>query len=94
MRNLLFVILVILTAGCNQRPEYDTIIRNGLLYDGLGGEPYKADIGIIADTIAFIGDLSGKKGTKDIDVNGKAVAPGFINMLSWATESLIEDGSS
>jgi N-acyl-D-amino-acid deacylase len=94
MRNLLFVILVILTAGCNQRPEYDTIIRNGLLYDGLGGEPYKADIGIIADTIAFIGELSGKKGTKEIDVNGKAVAPGFINMLSWATETLLEDGRS
>lgn len=58
MRNLLLGVLVILAAGCTHEPAYDTIIRNGLVYDGLGGEPFKADIGILADTIAFIGDRS------------------------------------
>ncbi|MEO6317089.1 MAG: D-aminoacylase [Chitinophagaceae bacterium] len=80
--------------GCKSTPPYDTIIRNGLLYDGNGGAPYKADIGINADTIAFIGDLAGAHAKKETDAKGMAVAPGFINMLSWATESLIEDGRS
>ena len=70
------------------------IIRNGMIYDGNGGEPYKSDIGIKNDTIAFIGDLSKAAGVNEIDAKGNAVAPGFINMLSWATESLIEDGRS
>jgi len=83
-----------LFAACKQQPTYDTIIRNGLIYDGNGGEPYKADIGINADTIAFIGDLQQAHAKKETDVKGKAVAPGFINMLSWANESLIEDGRS
>lgn len=81
-------------AGCRATAKYDTIIRNGLIYDGNGGEPYGGDIGIIDDTIAFIGDLSGAKGNSEVDAGGKAVAPGFINMLSWATESLIIDGNS
>jgi N-acyl-D-amino-acid deacylase len=81
-------------ASCTARESYDTIIRNGLVYDGLGGEPLKADIGIRGDSIAFIGDLSGAKATHMVDVQGMAVAPGFINMLSWATETLIEDGRS
>jgi N-acyl-D-aspartate/D-glutamate deacylase len=74
--------------------DYDKIIRNGMIYDGNGGKPYKADIGIKADTIAFIGDLSGISARESIDANGMAVAPGFINMLSWSNESLIEDGKS
>jgi N-acyl-D-amino-acid deacylase len=65
-----------------------------MVYDGLGGEPVKADIGIRGDSIAFIGDLSGAKATNTVDAQGMAVAPGFINMLSWATETLIEDGRS
>src|SRR6186997_322149 len=81
--------------GCNsEKQEYDTIIRNGMIYDGNGGEPYKADIGIKNDTIALIGDLSKATAKNEIDAKGNAVAPGFINMLSWATESLIEDGRS
>ena len=74
--------------------DYDKIIRNGMIYDGNGGEPYKADIGIKADTIAFIGDLSGVSAKESIDAKGMAVAPGFINMLSWSNESLIQDGRS
>ena len=80
--------------SCSQKQEYDTIIRNGMIYNGNGGEPFKGDIGINNDTIAFIGDLSKANTKNEVDAKGNAVAPGFINMLSWATESLIEDGRS
>lgn len=80
--------------ACNQKGDYDIIIRNGMLYDGNGGIPFKADIGINADTIAFIGNLSALIGTNETDANGMAVSPGFINMLSWANESLLKDGRS
>lgn len=91
----LIVVLTALLFACDQtEKEYDTIIRNGAIYDGNGGAPYKGDIGIKNDTIAFIGDLSNSSGKKEIDAKGNAVAPGFINMLSWATETLIEDGRS
>ena len=86
---------IILFSSCqSSNGNYDKIIRNGMIYDGNGGEPYKADIGIKADTIAFIGDLSKESAPEIIDAKGMAVAPGFINMLSWATESLIQDGRS
>lgn len=85
---------LIFISSCKTGIEYDTIIRNGMIYDGNGGEAYKADIGIINDTIAFIGDLSKSSGKNEIDAKGNAVAPGFINMLSWASETLIQDGRS
>lgn len=96
MRLYSSVILIIsfFVVSCSGGADYDIIIRNGLIYDGSGNKPYKADLAIQADTIAFIGDLSSAKGTTEIDANGKAVAAGFINMLSWAGESLIEDGRS
>ena len=84
----------ILLFSCNNKEEYDTIIRNGMIYDGNGGNPFKADIGINADTIRTIGNLSASVGKNEIDASGLAVAPGFINMLSWANETLIEDGRS
>jgi N-acyl-D-amino-acid deacylase len=94
-RLLTFAFLLTILISCkNGKQEYDTIIRNGMIYDGNGGEPYKGDIGIIADTIAFIGDLSKVSAKNEVDAKGNAVAPGFINMLSWATETLIEDGRS
>jgi N-acyl-D-amino-acid deacylase len=72
---------------------YDLLIRNGLVYDGTGSEPFEADIAIRGDRIAAIGP--GLEGAGQvIDAAGLAVSPGFINMLSWATESLIEDGHS
>jgi N-acyl-D-amino-acid deacylase len=74
--------------------KYDIIIRNGSIYDGNGNKPYKGDIAINADTIAFIGDLSEAHSRQVIDAKGMVVAPGFINMLSWANESLIQDGRS
>ena len=92
---LLLITSITLFISCDsKKQEYDTIIRNGMIYDGNGGDPYKADIGIKNDTIAFIGDLSKAAGVNEIDAKGNAVAPGFINMLSWATESLIQDGRS
>ena len=79
--------------SCN-RDKYDIIIKGGTVYNGSGNAPVKTDIGINADTISFIGDLSNADGKKIIDAEELAVSPGFINMLSWATESLILDGNS
>ena len=94
MKKIVSGIFILFLFSCQQKKEYDTIIRNGMIYDGNGGEPYKGDIGIKNDTIAFIGDLSKASAANEVDVKGNAVAPGFINMLSWATESLIQDGHS
>ena len=74
--------------------RYDTILRGGTVFDGLGGAPIEGDVGIAAGRIAAIGNLAGARAALEIDARGQAVAPGFINMLSWATESLIEDGRS
>jgi N-acyl-D-amino-acid deacylase len=74
--------------------SYDVVIRGGATYDGSGGAPSVTDIGVIGDSIAFVGDLSRARGKIDVDARGMAVSPGFINMLSWATESLIHDGRS
>lgn len=86
------LILLITILSCNQKTKYDTIIRNGLIYDGNGGTPYKADIAINADTIAFIGQIKNATAHNEIDVNGEAVAPGFINMMGHSEETLFADG--
>ena len=72
---------------------YDVIIKSGRIYDGSGGPAYAADIAIEGDSIAAIGQLD-TDADLVIDVEGLAVAPGFINMLSWANDTLIEDGRS
>ncbi len=90
---LLLPVLILLLGACSPAEnDYDIILRGGTIYDGLGNEPVVGDIAISGDTIAAIGDLGKFKGKLEYDVRGKAVAPGFINMLSWSTESLIEDG--
>ena len=73
-------------------PRFDLVILDGLVYDGLGGDPVEADLAVRGDRIAAIGEFGPSDATSAIDAAGMAVAPGFINMLSWATESLIEDG--
>jgi N-acyl-D-aspartate/D-glutamate deacylase len=83
-----------LIAACQTSPDFDVILRGGTVFDGSGAPPIVADVGIKADTIAAIGDLSDYSAVLERDVSGLAVSPGFINMLSWATESLIEDGRS
>src|SRR6266705_6095026 len=74
--------------------DLDVIIKNGALYDGTGGEAQHVDLAIRGDRIAGIGDFKKAKAKTIIDASGLAVAPGFINMLSWSTESLIQDGRS
>lgn len=95
MKKALFLIIgTFAILSCKQESKYDIIIRNGLIYDGNGGKPFGADIAIKADTVAFIGDLSKELAPQILDAKGMAVAPGFVNMLSWSTESLIHDGRS
>jgi len=79
------------TAAPAQKPAYDLIIRGGSIYDGSGGPAVKGDVAIRAERIACVGACPGTA-AKVVDARGKAVAPGFINMLSWSNESLIQDG--
>ncbi len=74
--------------------NYDVIIRNGDIYDGSGAAAFPADIGLVGDRIEHIGSLKHARAKLEIEASGLAVAPGFINMLSWANESLLEDGNS
>jgi len=77
-----------------QAREFDVIIRNGAVYDGTGGEAQHVDLAIKGDRIAGLGDFSKAAAHTIVNARGLAVAPGFINMLSWSTESLIQDGRS
>ena len=81
-------------AWARKSGRYDVILRGGMVFDGLGNAPRQADLGIAGDRIAAIGDLKLGRGVIEIDARGQAVAPGFVNMLSWSNESLIEDGRS
>ena len=72
----------------------DIVIRGGTIYDGTGASPYVADVAIVRDKIVAIGNLGSLIAATTLDARGLAVAPGFINMLSWATESLLVDGRS
>lgn len=93
MKPTLVACILLLLVAC-QKQKFDVVIRGGTVYDGSGKEGVLTDVGINADTVAFIGDLSGAQGKKEIDAKGLAVAPGFINILSWAVESLMIDGNS
>lgn len=89
---VLLVLIVLALAFPGKNPvEYDCIIRYGMIYDGSGEDPFTGDIAIQGDTIAAMGNLESFKGKKEIDATGLAVAPGFINMLSWADENILED---
>lgn len=89
------LLMALLLAGCASPPEsYDLILRNGTIYDGSGGPPTTGDVAIRGDSIAAVGDLRAATATTELDVSGLAVAPGFVNLLSWATESLLEDPRS
>jgi N-acyl-D-amino-acid deacylase len=73
---------------------YDVLIRNGTIYDGSGNPGVKGDVAILGESVAAVGALTDARARREIDAQGMAVAPGFINMLSWANESLIQDGRS
>lgn len=90
---LLLSALSVLT-GSSCAADYDVVLRGGTIYDGSGGEPVVGDVAIKGDSIVLVGVEVAGRGRVEHDVSGLAVAPGFINMLSWATESLIEDRKS
>ncbi len=73
-------------------PRYDLVIQGGTIYDGSGGAPFVGDVGVNGDRIAYVGPATPAAAARRIDASGLAVTPGFINMLSWANESLLEDG--
>ncbi len=101
---LLYFLLLVVTMGVSacsatwlpslHGPEYDVVIRGGTVFDGTGSPGVVADVAVNGDRIAAVGDLTSASGHIEVDGTGLAVAPGFINMLSWATESLIADGFS
>ena len=92
---LTLAVILTTTIFAQTKPQvFDVLIKNGTVYDGTGTPGKRVDIGIRGDKIAAIGDLSKAKAQTIIDAKNLAVAPGFINMLSWSTESLIVDGRS
>ena len=86
------LVLFWIVLGCQKQMVYDLLIINAKIYDGSGGEPYDGSILIQADTIVAVGSNIKEKAKQTLDAKGLATSPGFINMLSWATESLIADG--
>jgi N-acyl-D-amino-acid deacylase len=80
------------TAQSAEAPTYDLLIRNGVIYDGSGGEAYRGEVAISGDKVVAVGRSLPGTAKHVVDAKGLAVAPGFINMLSWATESLLVDG--
>lgn len=95
MRRLLAwlaLLAALLAPNPAQAQAFDVVIRGGTIYDGSGRAPYVGDVAIRGDRIAAVGRRVAGRGQQEVNARGLAVAPGFINMLSWATESLIEDG--
>ena len=93
MRRLgLLCLLLPLFVACESKPEYDLLVRGGTIYDGSGAPGVAGEVAIQGDRIAYVGPKAPGKAKREIDATGKAVTPGFINMLSWSTESLLIDG--
>ena len=95
MRKFFFLAFLTSSIACvGAAADFDIIVKNGTVYDGTGGEPQHVDLAIRNDRIAGIGDFKTAKAKMIVDAAELAVAPGFINMLSWSNESLIQDGRS
>jgi N-acyl-D-amino-acid deacylase len=90
LRGLL--LLIPLLAACDREPDYDLLVRGGTVYDGTGSPGFAGEVAIQGDRITYVGPNAPGTARREIDATGKAVAPGFINMLSWSTESLLIDG--
>ena len=86
------VFLLLIGGACRQPATYDLVLRGGTVYDGTGSPPVTADVAIAGDSVVAVAPGLPGTGRTELDVTGLAVSPGFINMLSWATESLLEDG--
>lgn len=80
MKSYYFAFITLLILSCSPSPKYDILVLNGTIYDGTGGDPYQADIGILGDRIVEIGELDKKNAIEIIDATGMAVSPGFIDM--------------
>ena len=90
---VVFAIAGLLVSSAAPAPvAYSVLISGGMIYDGSGGPPYVGDVGIKGDKIVYVGPHASGRAARTVNASGKAVSPGFINMLSWATESLIADG--
>ncbi len=87
VRQRIGFVCLLMVAGCASQPEYDVIIRNGMIYDGSGSPPYRGDLAIADDTIVAMGAIVPGSAPLEIEADGLAVAPGFINLLSSATVS-------
>src|SRR5947208_16091813 len=103
MRNFfglgVFFAIVVEALAQNRSPspsaaDFDVIIKGGTVYDGTGTEPKHVDVAICGDRIVGVGDFKTAKAKTVINATGLAVAPGFINILSWSTQALIQDGRS
>ncbi len=90
MKSLLALAVLLASCASVQPTEFDLVIRHGTIVDGSGGKPYVGDVAIRADRIVAVGNVTGH-GRKEIDASGRAVSPGFINMLSWAVDTLLVD---
>jgi N-acyl-D-amino-acid deacylase len=95
----LYVVLCLLLGSCQSEPgratdSYDLVLRGGTVYDGSGKPGVVADVGVRGDRVAAVGDLSAANAKTTLEVHGKVVAPGFINVLAHSEESLIADGRS
>ena len=84
--------LIVLAAASAQAADYDVLISGGTVYDGSGGAPFIGDVALRGDRIVFVGPKAPGSARERLDVRGKAVAPGFINMLAHPEESLLADG--
>ena len=94
MKTFFIAALILTFVSCSApNPAYDIVVRGGTIYDGSGEPSFSGDVAIKDDRIAKIGEVKGK-GRIEVDAEGMAVSPGFINMLSWANVSLLEDGRS
>ena len=85
---------IALFLSCSQGPKVDVVIQNGTLYDGTGSPPFIGTVAIKGDKIVYVGPPKFFRADQNINATDKAVSPGFINMLSWGVDSLIEDGKS
>src|SRR6266566_5771307 len=92
--SLFFTVIIVGGQIASADAPFDIVIKGGTVYDGTGGEGHVTDVAIRGDRIAGVGDFAKASAKKTIDAHGLAVAPGFVNMLSWSNESLIEDGRS
>lgn len=88
-----FLFCTLALLACEPPPTYDLLIKNAMLYDGTGAQPLRGHLAVQGDTIVAMGKFRAR-GKVEVDARGAALAPGFINMLSWADNTLLKDGRS